>query len=125
MSNELKVFKRIWELSKDSPYMAKMEKPDVVFEGKNTSCGDWIEVSLKCKKGKIMQGRFLHTGCAVSAVATSVLLEYLEGKTFAALQKISPEKHLALFGAPVSPARLACALLPLEILRTGKKKAGA
>ena len=125
MSTELAMFKRIWELSKDSPYMAKMEKPDVIFEGDNVSGGDWIEISLKMRGKKIVQGQFLHKGCAVSAVATSVLLEYAEGKTLATVQKLTPEKQLKLFGAPVSPARLKCALLPLEILQKGNKKGSA
>jgi len=100
--------------------MAKMHNADLTITGDNASCGDWIEISLKIKKGKIIEGRFLHKGCAVSAVATSVLLEYAEGKTHKIVQKLTPDDQLKLFGAPVSPARLKCALLPLEIFKSHK-----
>lgn len=102
--------------------MAKMEKPDLTFAGDNAVCGDWLELSFHIKGGKIKEARFLHKGCAVSAVAASVFMEYAEGKTLAQLQKVTSEKQLKLFGAPVSPARIKCALLPLEILKQGQKK---
>lgn len=143
-SSELQTFKRIWELSKDSPYMAKMDNADLTFAGDNAVCGDWLEISLKLSptppvarggawgggsdlasfnKRKINEARFLHKGCAVSAVSASVLLEYGEGKTLQALLKLKPEDQLKLFGAPVSPARMKCALLPLEILKLKAKPA--
>lgn len=122
MSTSLAAFKRIWELSKDSPYMAKMENPDVAFSGDNAVCGDWLELAFKMKKEKIAEARFLHTGCAVSAVAASVLMEYAEGKTLEEVKKVTPEEQLKLFGAPVSPARIKCALLPLEIMKSVKQQ---
>lgn len=116
------LIRRIWELSKDSPYMAKMNDADLRLEGENASCGDWLEISLRMRGRKITAAQFLHKGCALSAVGASVLCEYLEGKTLAAARNITPKKQLALFGAPVSPARLACVLLPLETVRRGKEK---
>ena len=103
--------------------MAKMNKPDLVFSGDNAVCGDWLELAFKMKGKKIAEARFLHKGCAVSAVAASVFLEYAEGKTLAQLQKVTPEKQLELFAAPVSPARIKCALLPLDILQRKKRTA--
>ena len=117
----METFRRIWELSKDSPYMAKMDNPDFTLEGDNAVCGDWIEISLKMEGPKIAEGRFLHKGCAVSAVAASVLMEYAEGKTLEEVQRVTPEQQLELFGAPVSPARIKCALLPLELLKMESK----
>lgn len=130
MSNSLEVFKRIWELSKDSPYMAKMDNPDLAFSGDNAVCGDWLEIDFRVKgngstkltTSKITEARFLHKGCAVSAVAASVLMEYAEGKTLEDVKKVTPEKQLKLFGAPVSSARITCALLPLEVLKMEPKK---
>ncbi|MDO8558604.1 MAG: iron-sulfur cluster assembly scaffold protein [bacterium] len=130
MSTNLTAFKRIWELSKDSPYMAKIDNPDFAFSGDNAVCGDWMELAFRMHKdgstklttGKIAEARFLHTGCAVSAVAASVLMEYAEGKTLDEVRKVTPEEQLKLFGAPVSPARIKCALLPLEVLKMDPKK---
>ena len=117
---DLETFKRIWEFSKDSPYMAKMDDADITLKGDNISCGDWLEISLKMKGKKIAEARFLHRGCAVSAVATSTLLEYAEGKTLEEVRELTPEKHLKLFGAPISPARLKCAMLALEVVKRGE-----
>lgn len=119
--DDLETFRRIWELSKDSPYMAKMEKPDLIFAGDNAVCGDWIEIAFRVKGNKIAEARFLHKGCALSAVGASVFSEFAEGKTLEAMRKLTPEKQLKLFGAPVSPARIKCVLLPLEILRKTAK----
>jgi len=102
--------------------MAKMDDPDSIFSGNNAACGDWLEISLKFKGRKITRGRFLHKGCAVSAVAASVLLAHAEGKTMKDIEALAPEDQLRLFGAPVSPARLKCALLPLEVVRSGLEK---
>ncbi|MDP3963547.1 MAG: iron-sulfur cluster assembly scaffold protein [bacterium] len=118
MSKEdLETFRRIWELSKDSPYMAKMEKPDLAFTGNNAVCGDWIEIAFRMKGKKIVEARFLHKGCALSAVGASVFSEFAEGKTLEAVRKLTPQKQLELFGAPVSPARSKCVMLPLEIIK--------
>jgi nitrogen fixation protein NifU and related proteins len=118
--NDIKMFRRIWELSQDSPYMAKMDDANIVATGENPLCGDWMEISFKVKNGKILKARFLHKGCAVSAAAASSLIQYLEGKSLNSAKRIKAEKHLKLFGAPVSPARLKCALLSLELLKSAK-----
>ena len=101
--------------------MAKMDNPDLAFSGDNAVCGDWMELAFRMKNGKVFEARFLHTGCAVSAVAASVLMEYAEGKTLDEVKKVTPEEQLKLFGAPVSPARIKCALLPLEVLKMKPK----
>lgn len=119
---QLDDFKHIWELAQDPPRKAKLDDFDVKAEGQNPLCGDWLEMRLKLRDGKIADARFLHTGCALSSVASSLLLEYAEGKTIAEMQKLTPEEHLKIFGAPVSPARLSCVMLALETLKAINEK---
>jgi nitrogen fixation protein NifU and related proteins len=94
----------------------------------NPSCGDVIEVRLKIGgKGRIEKARFEGAGCAISTAAASMLMEALEGKTEKEVLSIRPGEAKRMLGIDIGPARLHCALLPLDaakqaILRRKRKK---
>ena len=46
-------------------HKAEMENPSVTLQGVNPSCGDNITLFLKTENGKITQGSFTGSGCAV------------------------------------------------------------
>ena len=60
---------------------------------------------------------FTGSGCAISIASSSMLSSYIKGKSIKSLEKITGKKVLDLVGTSVTPARLKCVFLPLEIIR--------
>lgn len=84
----------------------------------NTLCGDHLVLQLKVEEGKAVEARFRGEGCAVSQASASIFTEYLKGKKLTTLVSLGAGDVLENLGLPgLSPARLRCALLPLEALR--------
>lgn len=91
----------------------------------NLSCGD--EVTIYVREGKRGTHRIISAisfegrGCLVCMAGASMVTEYMKGKTPASASKFSKDKMLKLFGAPLTPSRQICALLPHEALRSALK----
>lgn len=92
-------------------------KPDLVIDQINPLCGDNVRFTFKIRKGKILEAKFTGSGCAISVASSSMLSEYIIGKKISTLTKLTGDKVLGLIGGSVSPARLKCAFLPLEVVR--------
>ncbi|PJE63995.1 Fe-S cluster protein [Candidatus Roizmanbacteria bacterium CG10_big_fil_rev_8_21_14_0_10_45_7] len=81
----------------------------------NPLCGDTIDTYLRVTDGVVVDASFIASGCAISIASASILFESLLGKTIAQIQRITTEDILAsLHTHQLTPARLKCALLPLE-----------
>ncbi len=93
--------------------------PDVSYESFNPLCGDRIRVELSLLDGFVKEARFIGDGCAISIAAASLLTELILNKDTDFLQTISDEQLIALLESDIKPARLQCALLPLDALRSG------
>ena len=100
----------------DSDYSAEMDNP---------LCGDRIEMEIKLKvqsgrplgKFKVIKEiRFYGEGCAISTASASMLTERVKGMEIDEVQKLNKEDILKLLGIQLTPTRLKCALLPLEVL---------
>lgn len=61
----------------------KSELADANFSlnGVNPSCGDNITLNLKVEDGKIVDGSFTGSGCAVSQASCDMMLDLVIGKT--------------------------------------------
>lgn len=100
----------------------RIVKPDASYEEGNSLCGDRIgmEVQLKTEDSKpktIKEVRFWGEGCAISQASASMLTEKVKGKSLDEIKKLGKEDILSMLGIELSPARLKCALLPLEVLQ--------
>jgi len=115
-------FKKIWEHAQLSPYAGTIKRPDISGTGENPLCGDSLRIDFKLKQGLIVDAKFTHHGCALSATATSLLLEDIIGKRATAIQTMDEYTLLKLIGAPVNPARLNCALLSLRVAKSARRK---
>ncbi len=82
--------------------------------GRNTSCGDIINISLIIKDDTVQDISFTGDGCAISQAAASILAEYIKGKSVDDLKKINKDGMLKLVEIPLSPARIKCGLLALQ-----------
>ena len=97
----------------------------VVHEEHNPLCGDRITLQLRLsepdvgdKTRRVVAAMFTGEGCAISTASASIFTDYLKGKSIDELKKLSGTKLLEILGLEgLSPARLKCALLPLEALK--------
>lgn len=115
-------FKKIWEHAQLSPYAGILPRPSMSGRGENPLCGDTLRIDLAVKKGMITDAKFTHHGCALSAVAASLLAESLIGTRATAIQKLDAYALLKLMETPISPARLNCVLLALNVAKSARAK---
>ncbi len=118
-----------------------MENPSMQLRGVNPSCGDNIYLQLKIEDGKITDGVFNGSGCAVSQASVDMMLDDVIGKTIeeacelsslfmnmikgnadeASLEKL--DEAAALQNIAHMPARVKCAVLGWhtmeEMLKSG------
>lgn len=99
----------------------RLEKPGASYEAGNPLCGDVIGMEIKTiihhPSSVIQDIRFWGEGCAISQASASMLTEKVKGKNLEEIKKIGKEEILKMLGIELSPVRLNCALLPLEVLQ--------
>ncbi len=87
----------------------------------NTSCGDRIQMDVNIKKvgdKEIVEAiKFSGIGCAISIASASLLTDAVRGKDRSWIESLKPEFVYDLLGTPLTPSRIKCALLPLEVLQ--------
>ncbi len=94
-----------------------LTEPDISHESFNPLCGDRIRIELKLENEHVNEARFRGDGCAISIAAASLLTEMLKGKSIH--ETPSDQELIDALESDIKPARIQCALLPLEALRTG------
>jgi nitrogen fixation protein NifU and related proteins len=94
--------------------------PTVWAEEENSSCGDKIRIELRITKSQkkqcISDIRFSGEGCAISQASSSLLTEFVKSKTIEDIKHINGDTILHLLQITLTPTRMKCALLPLEVL---------
>lgn len=58
----------------------ELENSTISLQGINPSCGDNITLNLKVQDGKIIDGSFTGSGCAVSQASVDMMLDLIIGK---------------------------------------------
>lgn len=105
-----------------------LDHPDSTGTEHNISCGDKIIMEImirKDRKGKKSIGdvRFSGEGCAISQASASMLTEKVMGMDFSAIMKLTAGDIQSWLGAKLTPSRVKCAVLSLEVLqKTIQKK---
>lgn len=94
---------------------------DVIMELENVSCGDKVKLYLKLDQEKVEDISFEGEGCAIAIATTSLLTEYVKGKTLTKLRKFELEDLLKLIKVELTVSRLKCANLSLETLKKAIK----
>jgi nitrogen fixation protein NifU and related proteins len=93
-----------------------LSDPDISYESFNPLCGDRIRMELKIENSSVKEARFRGDGCAISIAAASLLTELILAT---GQSSISDDQLIAALESDIRPARIQCALLPLEALRAG------
>ena len=98
-----------------------LEHADISHEESNPLCGDKIRVDVKLSEDgtQIAEIAFSGDGCIISQASASMLMEDVAGKPIEVVQKMEREDMLAMVGAPLTAARVKCAMLGLKVLKTG------
>jgi nitrogen fixation NifU-like protein len=109
-----------------SPYRGRLDSPDLGIEMDNPLCGDHIRLELKFgQAGRIDAVRFDGHGCVMSQAGASMLAERVEGLAVDDARRFTRAEMLALFGAPLTPARQKCGLLAWRALQKALPQADA
>ncbi|TAK07271.1 MAG: iron-sulfur cluster assembly scaffold protein [Candidatus Manganitrophaceae bacterium] len=100
--------------------VGSLENPDVRHEAVNPLCGDRIRIEAKLDQDqKISEIRFRGDACMIGQAAGSILTEMVKGWPIETVEALKPSDLLNALETPVRPARVQCALLPLDILQSG------
>ena len=62
-------------------YKRKLPEASFTLEGINPNCGDDIILNLKIEEGRITNGSFEGSGCAISQASVDMMLDLVIGKT--------------------------------------------
>jgi nitrogen fixation NifU-like protein len=101
-----------------------LDTPDISNEQFNPLCGDRIRIELKLNESTVNEARFKGDGCAISTAAASLLTELILGEDIAQLTDFPDARLISALESDIQPARLQCALLPLQALREGLRNYG-
>jgi nitrogen fixation NifU-like protein len=93
-----------------------LAKPDAKVEEGNVTCGDRIVMEINVKDGTVADIRFSGEGCAISQASASMLTEKVKGMKLDGVMKLKTEDIIEMLGTTLTPSRIKCATLPLEVL---------
>ena len=98
-----------------------LEHADFNTQIYNPSCGDGIAFYGRVQDNKVVELKFMGSGCVISQATASLLTEHSLGKSLEDIEKFDKDFILALIGMELGPMRIKCALLPLEAVQEGIK----
>ncbi|MFB6199441.1 MAG: iron-sulfur cluster assembly scaffold protein [Candidatus Nanohaloarchaea archaeon] len=107
----------ILDLYKHPRNAGSLEHPDFEAEGENPSCGDHIVVGFNVEDGEIEEMRHETDGCAICTAAASILTEEVQGMSLEELEGLDRDWMLEKLGIEVSPMRVKCAMLGLNVVQ--------
>ena len=97
-----------------------LDPAKVDYEAHNPLCGDRLRLTLRVdENNRVVEVGWDGSGCAISQAAASMLGEEIIGKTIDEIREINKEEIFDMLGIPLSPNRIKCALLSLQVLKTG------
>ncbi|HEY76532.1 MAG TPA: iron-sulfur cluster assembly scaffold protein [Thermoflexia bacterium] len=97
----------------------RLKAPDLIGEKDNPVCGDRVRIELRVDdEGRVLEAAFSGDGCIISMATASMLVEHVYGRSVSELRRLTQEDVLRMLGIDLGPARLHCALLPLEALHS-------
>lgn len=96
-----------------------LESPTTSKEGANPLCGDRITLMLTIDDaGTVQDVSFTGRGCAISQASASMLTDEIKGRPLSEIAQLGRDNVLEYLGIEISPARMKCAMLSLETLKS-------
>ncbi|MBI4143769.1 iron-sulfur cluster assembly scaffold protein [Candidatus Woesearchaeota archaeon] len=87
-----------------------------VFDS-NPLCGDEVSIQLLVDSGIIKKVAFSSVGCVISRAGSSIITEFVIGKSVDDIKKMSKEDMLGILNVELSASRIKCALLGFVALK--------
>lgn len=112
---------QILYLYKHPKNFGSLNGPSCSFHGNNASCGDDVVFELLLKNGRIEDVKFRGKSCVICTASASLLSEAIKEKKVEEIQKMDEKFVLNLLNLDLNPARLKCAMLPLETVKRALK----
>lgn len=109
------------ELYKSPNNYGTLKDPSAKATEQNMNCGDEITIELLVKDGIVKDAKFNGSGCVMAVVSASMLTEKLQGMKVSYAKALDRNDIFDMLKVKLSPARIKCALLPLEALRKALK----
>jgi nitrogen fixation NifU-like protein len=75
-----------------------------------------MSMEILVEHKKIIDVRFSGVGCAISQASASMLTEKVKGMKISDVEKIKTDDIISMLGTTLTPSRIKCATLPLEVL---------
>lgn len=129
------------EEARNPKHFGELEHAQEHLAAANPTCGDEIAIHIRWEGGTVPpdgsgglsprgthqtevvgEATFTGRGCMVTMASASRLLTRMQGMLRANLEAITEDDALKIFGDPVTPGRLDCALMPFLALRQMKKE---
>lgn len=85
---------------------------------KNLLCGDTVTVTGTVQNGILVQIAFTVAGCSLCQKAADVLAQKVLNQPITSVRAITEEQVPLWLELELGPMRLACALTPLQALKT-------
>lgn len=111
----------LMEHYRHSPHRGELADATHQCSNENPSCGDRLSISLKIVDNKIVDMKFIGSGCIISQASASILADHLIGKSVDILQTMTGADLIALLNISLGPNRTRCATLPLLVLEGLKR----
>ena len=105
------------DLYKSPLNKGKLENSTHEFSKNNPLCGDEIAIQLFVKNNIIDDVKFQGNGCAISMAAASMITEKIKNMNLNEVKSLNKDDILEMIKIPLSPVRLKCALLSLDVVK--------
>jgi len=111
---------KVLEYFRNPKNMGIIKDADGIGKAGNPVCGDVLWIYIKVQDNKIVDCKFQTFGCVAAIASSSVLTEFVKGKTVnEALKTTNKDVEKALGGLP--PVKMHCSLLAEEGIRAAIK----
>jgi nitrogen fixation NifU-like protein len=90
--------------------------PDALGEAGEPACGDTLRLTLRIRRGKIIDARFRAFGCAAAIASSSMATQILKGKTLAQARHFTNRQIVSALGG-LPPAKIQCSVLAAQALQ--------
>jgi len=114
----------IIEESKHPQNQGTLPDATLTLKGGNASCGDLVTIYLKIVDEKVVDLKWVGSGCAISQASMSLLSQKIlsENISLKQLQQMTKKEMLSLLGlTQISPAREKCLMVGLKTIQSGEK----
>jgi len=92
-------------------------EPDALGRAGDSTCGDSMRLTLRIRRGKIVDARFRACGCGAAIASSSMATELMKGMTLSAARLFSNRRIVAALGG-LPPAKIQCSVLAAKALRS-------